>query len=354
MNTKLLLSLCLTAITVTSYAQVPTLTSANVAPSVHDTFITVVAEESLVTSTGAIGASAYWDFSGLVKKDIADSVSVGYVSWATDAPGYVSGSGATHAVVTPTPPVSNFYIVSPAKLSQTGLYKSMTEFAAYSDPVDVLQFPFTYGGTFTDAYAGVIGFLGTTATEAGTIQTTADGWGTLVLPPAPPSTTNRTFTGTLRVYSYQLFRDSANIFGTPIVQTDTIRSYTWYQPGYHSALLTITTVSGPMLYQRVVSYARKQTANHAAVPELSGVDATLKVYPNPAKSCLYISFSAPLNERARISLLDVLGREVSVISDGEVNGDVSATCNTSSLPKGQYFVRVQSAAGSVTRAVEIQ
>ncbi len=355
MNKNLFLSICLCTIGSVSFAQVPTLTATNVAPSVHDTFITVVAEESLVTTAGPTGASAYWDFSGLVTKAIADSVSVGYVTWAADAPGWVSGSGATHAIVTPAPPVSNFYIVSSSKFSQTGLYKSISDFAAYTDPVDVLQFPFTYGGTFTDAYAGVIGFMGTTATEAGTIQTTADGWGTLVLPPAPPSTTNRTYTGTLRVFSYQLFRDSANIFGTPIVQTDTIRTYTWYQPGYHSALLTIVTLSGPGgLYQRVVSYARKQTANHASVRELSGIDASLKVYPNPAKGSLYISYNIPSSDQIKASLVDVLGREVAVISVGQVSGNVTATCNTAALPKGLYIVRIQSAEGTVTRPVELQ
>ena len=172
--------------------------------------------------------------------------------------------------------------------------------------------------------------------------------------PAPPSTSVRTYTGVLRVRGYQVFRDSANIFGTPVVQTDTIRSYTWYQPGYHSALLTITRVTGPGLDKKVVSYARKQIANHEAVAEVNSVAATLKVYPNPTNGFLYINFSTPAKERVRISLADVLGREVTVVSDQVVNGYVSATCNTSSLPKGLYIVSIQSPDGIVSSPVEVQ
>lgn len=364
MNKLPLLSLCFAAITSIVDAQVPTLTNANVSPSLNDSFLTVVADETGVMQ-GASGAGVTWNFGTLSTKGIADSVSIGNVIYANTASSYsglalaaslipsATFATSTHAVVSPTSAFTTYYIGSVAKLSTSAIYYSSTANSLYTDPMDVFQFPFTFGSNFVDAYAGFVTYGSATMTQSGSASVNADGWGTLILPPAPPSTSTRTFTGVLRVHGYQLFKDSVNVFGGGVIY-DTIETYTWYQPGYHSALLTISTVKNTLTSYKVVSYARKQLANHQAVSELDGVEATLKLYPNPANSFVHISFNTSADGPVKISLVDVLGREAAVIADHEFHGEVNLSYNTTALSKGLYLVRVQSGEETITRKLEVQ
>lgn len=338
-------------------AQVPNLTGASNNPVVNDSFINIICNPAGV-SVGAAGASISWNFATLSPTTVTYPIDTGHVITANaSAPGYsllslVPGFSATHAIVTPASTVTNYYQASSSKLSASATYMDMNNNAVYTDPIDIFHYPFTFGSHFVDAYAGAVTYMGATITETGNVTVDGDGWGTLTLPPTPPSSSPTTYTGVLRVHSNRLFKDSLNLFGsTPVV--DTFDSYTWYQPGYHAALLTITTVKGPGINNTVVSYAQKQIANHVAVPVASNMNASLLVYPNPTNDKLDIQFGNSTNESTRVSLTDMAGREVAVIAD-QATGAQHIICNVGHLAKGIYVLRLQSGSETVTRKIEIQ
>ena len=353
----------------TTFAQGPTLTYLNVGPVIRDTFVTIVCDTTGITQ-GTAGASQTWTFSSLVPSMvISPYYDTGCIAaFVNTDPGYASlsfaatsaGSSAaflasSYAVVTPSGNGTTYNTVTPTTLSQTGVYANSTNFAVYTDPMDQLHFPFSYTNTFSDTYKGALLYTvaGTpvTAVETGTVTVTYDGYGTLVLP-AP--------TGTLlnvaRVHSSQNFKDSASLFGGPVNAIYDIETYTWYLPGYHGPILSIATASSATLgfKTKTVSYAYKQVANHEAVSSVTGLDASVNIYPNPATNFIYIKYNDGNNQKVRCSIIDVTGREVAVISDETTQGITNVNYNVSSLPKGTYLVRLQSADETVTRKIEIQ
>ena len=347
----------------TAFAQVPTLTATNTAPVINDAFVTQLCDTAGVTQ-GTPGTSITWNFASLIPSTtLTPNKDTGTVATPSGKPGFSvlsllspAFAASTYATVTPSNTVTTYYQATPTAISQTGVYIDAGNNAVYSDPMDQLRFPFTYSNTYSDTYAGGLSYTPTvggpviTATETGTVTVTADGYGTLVLPGTPAVTYN----GVLRVHSSQNFRDSANLFGTPSVGTYDLESYTWYQPGYHSPLLTISTATGPGVNTKTVSYALKQIANHEAVSNLSGINASVNVYPNPASDYVYISYYNSTNKQVKTSLYDILGREVAVVADLTSQGLTQATYNVSTLAKGQYIIRLQSDNETISRSFTVK
>ncbi len=77
-------------------------------------------------------------------------------------------------------------------------------------------------------------------------------------------------------------------------------------------------------------------------------------YPNPFNPVTSITFEAPATGRVRLSVFDLLGREVSLLVDGEVHaGRHTVTFDASSLPSGTYLYRLQTQAGAWTRSLTL-
>jgi hypothetical protein len=341
-----------------AFGQAPTLTAANINPVLNDSFLSVICDTAGITA-GPVGASQTWDFSLTLHASttVLPNTGMGHVvSAASTGTAAALFPSSTHAVITPAtsllpPPdtlITNYYIEGATVTSQAGTFLDITNNAVYSNPMDVLHFPFTFSSTFTDSYSGAITYMGTTAAESGSVTVTADGWGTLKLP-GPI-----TYSGVLRVHSYQIFGDSANIFGSPVITTDTLETYTWYKPGYHSPVLTIATTKGPYINQKAVSYASVQIANHENVPDINSIDASLAICPNPASNALNISFNTPTSQLVYISLYDMAGQEVAVLANKTFQGKQNLSFNTDAFPRGLYVVHLQSGNGSVTRKIELQ
>ena len=77
-----------------------------------------------------------------------------------------------------------------------------------------------------------------------------------------------------------------------------------------------------------------------AAPELAR-GAPLRVWPNPARGAATVAYHLLAPARARVSLVDVLGREVAVAQDGaQPAGPHRARLETAGLPAGVYVVRL--------------
>lgn len=79
----------------------------------------------------------------------------------------------------------------------------------------------------------------------------------------------------------------------------------------------------------------------------------LSVYPNPFTSELNVSFIVAKEERVRISLLNITGREIATIAEGSmVQGNHTVTFVPAGLNPGIYLLRMQSESNtSVTKIV---
>ena len=217
-----------------------------------------------------------------------------------------------------------------------------------TNPADQFRYPFTYSTNFSDTYAGLITYGAFSGHVNGTVNVNCDAWGTLTLP-------GRSDPNVLRVHTTQIFVDSVFLIATsPVVIAYTLETYSWYKPDYHSALLTIATVTPSGSTTPLSTFVAYAPAQVAEVPNIPGNFAALNLYPNPVQDELNIDYDTKSAEHVRITLLDITGREVATIADKTTTGAQHASYNTSTLAKGLYMARIQSGEETAVRKVEIQ
>ena len=354
MKKQLLALVALTGLYTTSHAQA-VLSAADLNPVVGDRFISHTCDTAGVTAmTG--GASITWDYSTILNATTHDtvlSVAAAGCPMISMFPGTTVASRALSADTT-----INYFIHSSTAFAQNGYYHSVGQNVKFSNPLDQLHYPMTYLDSFNDTYTGdiTVTFLGSpfTGAQRGTSHNVVDGWGTLKLPGGI------VHTGVLREHMTQNFIDSSYIVST-LVAGFTLNTYMWYKAGSHSALLTISYMDqtsgfplgtgGSMLRERTVAFS---TAYPLSINDISGIENSIEVFPNPASDELNITFENLGNDNARVTLVDVMGREIAEISNKSTTGSQKVACNTSSLPRGLYLVRVQTGTEVVTRKVTLQ
>ncbi len=69
--------------------------------------------------------------------------------------------------------------------------------------------------------------------------------------------------------------------------------------------------------------------------------ASFSVSPNPANDNIQISLTTRETSKVMIDIIDISGKQVAIICDEKRNGLIKKQFNTSSLPGGIYFVRLQ-------------
>lgn len=83
-------------------------------------------------------------------------------------------------------------------------------------------------------------------------------------------------------------------------------------------------------------------------------DLTLVASPNPAGSRATLRFTLPADAPVRLSLHDVLGREVAVAADGwRAAGPQEASLDVSALPAGVYVARLAAGARTATQRLTV-
>lgn len=78
----------------------------------------------------------------------------------------------------------------------------------------------------------------------------------------------------------------------------------------------------------------------ASVNELSQVDATLQVYPNPATDHTTIAVNLPSATDASVRILDLSGKELAARHYGIINGSSNLPVNTANFAKGMYIIEL--------------
>ncbi len=68
----------------------------------------------------------------------------------------------------------------------------------------------------------------------------------------------------------------------------------------------------------------------------------LSCYPNPFNSSTILEYSIPRSSAVKLSVYDLLGREIAVLFEGEQNaGEHTVVWNASAVPSGIYFYRIE-------------
>jgi hypothetical protein len=342
MYKKMLPLLLLAGSATLSYAQT-TLTGTNFNMVTTDAFALKICDPAII-DTGVSGANVSWDYHTLV----ATSTDTGKVKACAATPNCALFPGSTIALTGPgVTRATNYYSEDASSLVLRGYYSAADTTLILSDPATQFTYPFNYGTHFSDTYAGILTLGTLSAHQTGTISVTCTGWGRLILP-------SRTDTGVLKVHTTETFRDSTFVFGAPVVLNYVIETIAWYKPNYHSALLTINTVTqvgNSTPSYTFVAYAPTQLAGVNDLPNSLG---SLNLYPNPVTDELNIDLNTKSAEQIHISLMDITGRQVAVLADNKSNGAQHIKYNTSGLTKGLYMVRVQAGSETTTRKVQIQ
>ena len=202
----------------------PSLTAANINPVNGDSYTLVTSVYP--ASPGASGAGVTWNFSTL------PNVSSAAFSFINPVSSIYGNTNFTSAAVSAlkTPDTCYYFNPGPASMLYMGIQVNATDYYSYSDPEVMLNYPFNYTNTFTDAFTGPGSQVGFSFTKSGSTTVTADGWGILITP-------GGTFNNVLRVHQTETGNYLLGFTTIPFNQD----TYYWYLPGIHYPVLTISS-----------------------------------------------------------------------------------------------------------------
>lgn len=311
----------------------PTLTSANNIQA-GTTYTAYNATNAL--PQGAAGANVTWDFSSLSS---SASTNYGYYTCGSTGHSCTTFPGST-IVNDPGTGQYVYYKTSSSSLALNGISTGSVNFI-YSDPQEILRFPFTYNNTYTDNFSSAFTSGGFPFTRSGTITVTADGYGTLKLP-------GGTYHNVLRVKKVENYTDT---WSGPSISYSA-ETYTWYSPYLKELLANIvtTTISGSA-GQPMMQYTSQPTTG---IGGISAIDGTVSIFPNPAHERINAGFS--LTEATNISavLTDITGRIVRQIPATNYNqGRHQITMDTDGLTNGLYLLKIASGEEVITSKINV-
>ena len=101
----------------------------------------------------------------------------------------------------------------------------------------------------------------------------------------------------------------------------------------------LTTSAKMLCGEKVMPGSPKESQAQQAVPIENEMNAA---YPNPFNPSTSITFSLKSDSHVRLTIFDVLGREVAKLSDGVRSaGQQSVVWNAQSVTSGVYFARLE-------------
>lgn len=319
--------------------------------AVGDKKINYVADSTGI-EPGPAGANMSWDFSTISRTGTNDS-SISEVVAASSTPYASDFPTATLAAQSVSGNSWAYYTTSSTQASMIGVVASAsgtTVKQKYTNPMLILQVPFTYNQSMSDDFEGSYDASGVTIYVTGTSTSTADAYGTVIMP-------HRTFTNVLRVKNVSFTKDSFDLFGSWYVSTTEATSYSYVIPGRVAPVLTImytqsTTNGIPSDGIKTVTFNDVEPL--ASVKPLSMLNADVNLYPNPASWNANLVVNAKENSTVEVSICNALGQKVADQNASLHVGQNSLALPVSSLKSGVYFVNISDGKGSLTKRLVIE
>ena len=322
------------------------------APQIGQTLSSQVAAEA--PDPGEAGANKTWNFAEVIPNDTLPAFPFTYVDpagtpFASDFP------TATLALTTMGINTYSYSRVTDDKIEMLGNGLEGTGFLqTYSDPITEIVFPFTFGSTFQDTFAGIAALMGIQTTNYGHKTVEADAYGTLVLP-------NGSFEDVLRIKTEMTQTDSVAIGGgvfTKAITTST--NYVWIDQANPGSLanhttsqvtsitvipfVSMDTTVGP----EIMTFAYDPSAITSNLTELAN-QVRLKYSPNPVKEQLNLSFELQESDNWIVQVISIEGR---IVYQDQIllNAGVQNLSIPLNVIPGQYIMRVESKQSGVFTA----
>lgn len=335
---KLYFTLLSTIISV-GISNAQTLTQANHAPVVGDNYATRQVDSSGI-GPGASGAGAVWTFTNLAIRTATTTYTVGTVASTGSTSSYPSASVAVSGNNV------SFYSSTSADLKYWGgTIKIATNDITlqYSTPAIYAKYPMSLSTSSNSAISGSLTTIIGSGTFTGNCNVIADGTGTLALPAA-------TYSNCIRVTTTQTinFVIPAFVPDGKVLQT----TYDYYSSGTKYPLFSINTSSFSATVLSMPQSATQTLVTIATTPQTSIKEnqkevAGLKLFPNPAKNTLSVSFTNDNAELASVEIVNTLGQLVKKDNLGNVKGQHNI--DLKNIQPGMYIVVVY-----VGNAVSVQ
>lgn len=349
MNKKLLFTLFAAFSSLAIIAQ-PTLTDANIVPSIGDNQLYFVADtNSLIDPT--VGANVTFNYTGLRGYGMNQTQHIVNPASTPNAGDYPS---ATYADTSDASTTNTRYsqVFGTDSLNNIGFVANVQGFgtvvARYDqDPEITFPFPFNYADNFMDNYSGSFTLLAQNTNAAGNATVNADAWGQLQLP------NNIVIDSVLRVKTDEyLLTDTIFITNpfpitiNPVEVTGEIINY--YKPSL-SKFPILSYIKGVIRQDGNVLDSNRTFISQYALPGV-GVEEELfannsiQLYPNPASNEeVTLTIDVIENMQLSIDVIDQLGQVVENIHNAEVNkGLKKVMIVTENYSAGIYFIRISS------------
>jgi len=264
---------------------------------------------------GPGGANQVWDFSTLTDPNASADYTGESASLTPYGNDFPMANVASETIDFSDNDNFSYFTNDDAHYTTWG-YEASGEKFIYSNPRDILHYPFTYGDSFTDTYYSSL----LTGYNSGSVTVLADGYGTLILP-------ERTFQNCLRVK--EIRNDTLATGPEPITTNDT--TYKFYCVNFPEALCQVNHHHSSDGFDFNEVYWQDVSPNAvASVTQIS----SLKIFPNPCNDFLTIGFPFE-NENTVVRITDASGR---VMKQEKFSADQKIRINTSDLPSGVYLI----------------
>lgn len=326
----------------------PILTSSNFTLSVGDSQLFYIVDSN-TTVDPTVGANVSFNYGGMIGNGATQTQYVIDPTTTTYTGDFLS---ATYADTTGGVPINTNYtkVEATDSLTNIGFVVNLPTYGIVTvrynvNPEITMKFPFNYGGSFNDPYAGVFTVMSQNTTGNGTASVNADAWGTLNLPKGV------SIDSVLRVKTVEhLITDTifiTNPFPAKINPIEINAEYVNYYKPSLSKFPLVSFISGTYTQNnntldssRVV--ISQYPLNGVSVDELNANLIDMNLYPNPTnKENVTLSLELEKNSTLKIELLNKLGQHVNTIYNGNSSVGLNKfEINTTKLSAGVYFVNL--------------
>lgn len=329
-------------ISLTILAQ-PQLSLGDITPIVGDVYNVFQADSFYSPGIGG-STNMTWDFRNLNGYGQTYDYTVNYVTpsstpdasyfpTSTVAESYPSNKGGTTYFKTS----GNNVYMDGFTITVSGLGSVLVDINA--DNELIMTYPFTQGSNVADATVtgtAYFFFIGPqTATISGNANTVADGYGTLLMPYGD------TIKDVIRVLRNESYTANSSLGTTTITRTNvyfyaTATSTTTANKKFPLVAFYDTNVNGASS-----KWVTSQLKMITGVEEIAKKVENFKVYPNPAKESLNVSFSLTDEADVDVTLKNSLGQNVkTILSSTKLNNGSHNYSMSNSFASGVYFLEI--------------
>ncbi len=285
------------------------------------------------------GENVTWDFSDLASLQNFPSESVD----PTTQPDFNSFPQSTLATKDVAMDNVSYYEVDEEALRFWGAISGSPNGAKiyYDDPQDWIQYPITYGESFTDDFGGII-ITSAEINRGGTTTVEADAYGTLI-------TAAGTFSNVIRLKTEMSYADT--LAGFEIASYIETR-YIWQDTNNGWPLMAYSKIDAGLSVIETLSYLDvSPVATHSPLAEELG----LNVFPNPSNDFAQVDFTLKEGATVRVELRDILGRLVwSEAAQKMGAGKHNLTLAVGNIVEGTYLLQLWLDDEVVSHRVAIQ